>query len=384
MNLDETRRKIDNIDAQLLQLFEKRMQAVLEVAHYKKEHGLTVFDSARERAVLDRVHEAALPEMADLAVSFWKSLIELSKCLERKMMEEDIPGVQEVQKLLSMAKPPIKQPRVMVQGTAGAYAHQAAMQMYPDGKIAFVERWADVFHALQDGACDYGVLPVENSNAGSVSEVYDLMKTYQFFIVKAYPLPVRHCLLGVRGATLHDIRKVYTIPIAFQQCGGFFEKYHRMVQVPFSNTALAAEHIARLGDRTCAALCSRECASLYGLDILAENIQQTSSNCTRFISIARQVEIPENANKISVLFTLPHVTGSLQRTLARFAHCGLNLTKIESRPHPGKNFEYVFYLDFTGNLRIPSTTTLLGTMKEELLSFHLLGNYYEPKLEMSE
>lgn len=381
MHLDEAREKIDTIDAQLAKLFEERMRAVLEVARYKKKNGLLVFDSAREQTVLERVRQSVSPDLSDYAVSFWQSLIELSKSLERQTMEQETPGLQMIREITATAKPPISSPRVTVQGIPGAYSHQAAMRMYPDGNISFAERWADVFHTLQDGTCDYGVLPVENSNAGSVSEVYDLMKQYKFYIVKAHPLPVKHYLLGIRGATLRDIRKVYTIPIAFMQCANFFEQHHRITHVPYANTAMAAQYIARLGDKSCAALCSRECASLYGLDILAENIQQTSANCTRFISIARQLEIPQNANKISVLFTLPHITGSLHRTLARFANCGLNLTKIESRPNPDKNFEYVFYLDFTGNLSIPSTAALLGTLKEELADFHLLGNYYEPKME---
>ncbi|MFT9057482.1 MAG: chorismate mutase [Ethanoligenens sp.] len=381
MNLDEARKKIDNIDAQLVKLFEDRMNAVLEVARYKKENGLVVFDATREEAVLARVQSSVSPALADYAVSFWQSLMELSKSLERRTMATGAPGIQKIRELAACAKKPIAHPRVAVQGVAGAYAHQAATQLYPDGDISFVERWADVFYALRDGNCDYGVLPVENSNVGSVSEVYDLMQKFRFYIVKAYPLPVKHCLLGVRGASLHDIRKVCTIPIAFMQCSDFFKKHHRITQLPVTNTAVAAQYIARLGDKTCAALCSRECAQLYGLDILAENIQQTSTNCTRFISISRHLEIPDNANKISLLFTLPHVTGSLHRTLAHFAHRGLNLTKIESRPNPDKNFEYVFYLDLTGKLTMPSTAELLGTLQDELLVFHFLGNYYEPKPE---
>ncbi|ADU28154.1 bifunctional chorismate mutase/prephenate dehydratase [Ethanoligenens harbinense] len=379
MNLDEARAQIDQIDKEMVSLFEQRMNAVLNVARYKKEHGMVVFDPARESAVLDRVRESVSPALADYAVSLWESLMELAKSLERSIIASDSPGVQAIRDLAANAGSPIPHPRVAVQGVAGAYAHLAAKHMYPDGDISFCERWADVFYALQDGLCDYGILPVENSSAGAVAEVYDLMRQFKFYIVKAYPLPVKHCLLGVRGATLRDIRHVYTIPIAYMQCADFFKQHRHIQQVPVANTAIAAQQVARLGDKTCAALCSRECAQLYGLDVLAEHIQQTSTNCTRFISISRHLEIPPNANKISLLFTLPHVTGSLHRTLARFAHGGLNLTKIESRPNPDKNFEYVFYLDFTGTLAAPSTAELLGNLWDELVVFHFLGNYYEPK-----
>lgn len=382
MNLDETRARIDAIDKELLSLFEQRMAASMEVARYKRENGLTVFDPAREQQILERVRAEAAPEFAGYAVSFWQGVMNLSKAMQRELMAAPGPGAQALQALSAEKRAPVARPRVTVQGLAGAYSHQAAMQLYPDGEISFVSRWSDVLDAVQAGACDYGVLPIENSSAGSVAEVYDLLRTFKFYIVKAWPLTVHHVLLGVRGAQLKNIRKVYSHPHAFPQCAPFFRAHHKMEQVPYTNTAMAAAYVARMGDESCAALCSRECAALYGLDILAEDVQQTRRNCTRFVSVSRRLEIPDDANKISLLFSLPHVNGSLARTLARFANCGLNLTKIESRPNLLKNFEYIFYIDLTGRLDTGAAAMLLGALKDELADFHFLGNYDEPKPEV--
>lgn len=379
MNLEEARTQIDAIDKELLALFERRMNTAMEVARYKKENGLTVFDSTREQQILARVQNEAEPTLSGYAVSFWLYVMDLSKAMQREVLVSDSPGAQMFRSLTAQTRQPLPHPRVTVQGLPGAYSHQAAMQLYPDGTIAFAKSWSDVLYAVQEGSCDYGVLPIENSAAGSVAEVYDLMREFKFYIVKAWPLTVRHTLLGVRGAKLKNIRKVYSHPHAFPQCGEFFRQHHRMELIPYTNTAMAAEYVARLGDETCAALCSRECAQLYGLDVLAENIQQTQNNCTRFVSVSRRLEIPEDANKISLLFSLPHVNGSLCRTLMRFAHCGLNLTKIESRPNLHKSFEYIFYVDFTGRVNVGPTATLLGALSDELADFHFLGNYSEPR-----
>ena len=381
MNLNETRARIDAIDKELLSLFEQRMAASMDVARYKKENGLTVFDPAREQQILERVRAEADPCFAGYAVSFWQGVMNLSKSMQRELMEETGPGAQALRALSAKKRAPVACPRVAVQGLAGAYSHQAALRLYPDGQVSFMPRWSDVLDAVQAGVCDYGVLPIENSSAGSVAEVYDLLRAYQFYIVKAWPLTVRHALLGVRGAKIQNIRRVYSHPHAFPQCAPFFREHHKMEQVPYTNTAMAAAHVARTGDETCAALCSRECAALYGLDVLAENVQQTQQNCTRFVSVSRRLEIPDNANKISLLFSLPHVNGSLARTLARFANRGLNLTKIESRPNPQKNFEYIFYIDLTGRLDTGAAASLLGALKDELADFHFLGNYCEPKPE---
>jgi chorismate mutase/prephenate dehydratase len=376
MNLEEARNEIDSLDSQLIDLFSRRMNAVKEIAEIKKAQGMTVFSFDREKQIIERVMNSVDPENAHYAAAFFNYLMEISKTKQRECIAEPNEFTNKIGKILSESKT-IESPRVYVQGVKGSYSTSAAKMMYPDGNITYVDRFEDVLCALSENVADYGILPVENSAAGSVIEVYDLLLKYKYNIVKAMPVYVDHCLLGVRGAKLKDIKKVYTHPHAFPQCADFLSKHHNFEQIPYVNTAMAAEMVAQEGDKSKAAIASVECAHLYGLDILSKSIQQDEKNCTRFISVSKKLEITEDANKISLILTLPHITGSLYRILARFALNGLNLTKIESRPYQQKNFEYFFYIDFTGSVRSPSTLKLLSMLSEELPVFYFLGNYNE-------
>lgn len=376
MTLDELRKEIDDVDAQLVKLFSRRMDAVKQIAQQKKVGGLAIYSADREKLVVDKAMSHSTPELYYYVSSLFRYIMELSKMLQRELLVESRP-LSVVEQYLKNAKTELPTPHVTVQGIKGSFAMAAAQSMYPKAKISYVASWEDVLYAVEDNACDYGVLPVENSAAGSIAEVYDLLIKYKHYIVKAYPLPVDQCLLGIRGATVSDIRNVYSHPAAFPQCEDFLRSHHKMQRFPMVNTAVAAEYVAREGKMEYAAISSRECAHIYGLDILVEAIQQNKANTTRFISVSKRPEIPEKANKISLVFTLPHVTGSLYRTLSRFALSGLNLTKIESRPNPQKNFEYYFYLDFSGSLRSENTLDLLSALSEELPTFCFLGNYNE-------
>lgn len=377
MSLDDIRREIDGIDSRLLDLFVQRMRAVERVTEEKISRSLPVVSQSREDTVLRRAKDASPAELSGYATAFFYYLMELSKNRERDLIRSRTNEESAFIRSLNRHRPEIQHPKVVVQGVRGSYSTSAALAMYPDGELSFVERWENVLDEVAFGNVDYGVLPVENSAAGSVIEVYDLLLSNRFYIVKAKPIPVRHCLLGVRGAHLSDIRAVYSHPHAFPQCSAFFRDHRRLQKIPYINTAAAAQKVARDGRPDTAALASADCAHLYGLDILAEAVQDTDGNCTRFISISRQLEMPEDANKISIVFTLPHITGSLYRALARFALNGLSITKIESRPNAEKNFEYYFYLDFIGSLKSRMTLSLLSSLSEELPSFSFLGNYRE-------
>jgi chorismate mutase/prephenate dehydratase len=378
LGLDEIRSEIDAIDTQLINLFEKRMQAVKEVAEIKLVEGLPIFNSDREKKILNNISDAVPNEYSIYAYSFFSYLLELSKTKQREIMRQAGHGDNFFLKLISKLVNEIPHPHVIAQGVLGAYSNSAAMAMYPNNKLTFVIKWEDVLNYITDSLANYGILPVENSAAGSVTEVYDLLLKYKLFIVKAYTVIVDHYLLGVRGSNINDIKEVYSQSHAFPQCSAFLNRHYKMNKMPYANTAMAAQMVAREGIITKAAIASKECAHLYGLDILAESIQNSNNNCTRFVSVSKKLEIHENANKISVVFTLPHITGSLYRTLSLFALNGLNLTKIESRPNPDKNFEYYFYLDFTGSLNSKNTVNLLSALSEELPNFYFLGSYYEP------
>lgn len=378
-SLDDLRKEIDGIDTQLVSLLTKRMETVEAVAAYKQSKGIAVLQADREKTLLDRIASLTPPSYQNDVLSLYRYMLDLSRQRQHEVTHIKNKTENPVSALLRGVRAEKPAPRVTVQGIDGSFASAAARGMYPDGTLHYVDSWADVLTAIGNGDCDYGVLPVENSLAGSVNEVFDLLIQYNYFIVKAMPLTVEQCVLGVKGSKLTDIRKVYSHPVALCQCSDFLRNHRDMQSFPCENTAVAAEFVAREGNLEYAAIASKECAQLYGLDILSESIQQSDNNETRFISVSRTPEISDHANKISVVFTLPHVTGSLYRTLMRFAMSGLNLTKIESRPNASQNnFEYYFYLDFNGSMREQNTLALITALHEELPSFRFLGNYFEP------
>lgn len=377
MTLDESRREIDEIDEQLQALFARRMAVADNIALVKAADGISILNVAREKEILEKVRAGAPEEYAQYAVAFYSYLMELSRNRQRDVLINSGSFRFRLRDELGEPREEIARPRVVAQGVPGAFAGIAAAKLYPKGKISFIDSWEEVLCCVQDGTADYGVLPVENSTAGSVIDVYDLLLKYKYNIVKALQLPVTHSLLGVRGSSLSEVREVYSHPHAFPQCSAFLEQHPRMTRRPYSNTAKAAEMVAQAGDRTKAAIASTECAHIYGLDILAEGIQQQDNNCTRFISVSKRFELHEKADKVSIIFSLPHTTGSLYRTLSRFALGGHNLTKVESRPDPHVPFEYYFYVDFIGNVCAAQTMNLLGTLRDELPNFFFLGNYEE-------
>lgn len=377
MDMDDARREIDEIDRELCRLFERRMDVSDRVGRIKAREGRIIIDPAREKEILARAAACVSEEYAHYNVALYQQILTLSRQRQRDIFlrESGTPSAFELE--MSRPLPEKPSPRVMVQGSAGSYASIAARQMYPGCGLQYAPTWDEALELLDAGGADYCVLPVENTSAGSVTEVYDLLLRYRHYIVKACALPVEHCLLGVRGSVLQEVREVYSHPHAFPQCTAFFRNHRGMRQVPVLNTATAAQSVAKWGERSRAAVSSRECAYIYGLSILAESIQDTDVNRTRFISVSRRYELHENAGKISIAFSVPHVTGSLYRVLSRFALNGYNLTEIVSRPLADRPFEYFFYADLSGSLRSPACMSLLGALSEELPDFRFLGNYDE-------
>ena len=374
--LSAIRQDIDRIDRDLLALLCRRMDCSLEVAAYKTAHGLPVLNTGREQEILDRIRQDAGAAYADAAALVFSSIMDVSRGLQHRRMD----GGQILRNRLDGAADallPPEQARVVCSGRAGAYAHEAARRLFPGASMPrFVPSFSDVFAAVEDGSADYGVVPVENSSTGSVHEVYDLIMNSRFSIAAALELPVHHSLLGVPGADPARLQAVYSHPQGLSQCAAYLEA-HGLEPRPYSNTAAAAEMVAAAGDPAVGAIASRTAGELYELDILDDNIQNVSENTTRFLAISSRLSLPADADRISLIFTLPHVTGSLYRILARFAMQGLNLTKLESRPVKNGEFEYAFYLDFEGNLQSAATVDLLCALSEELPVFNFLGNYRE-------
>lgn len=389
MTLDEIRKRIDAIDEQLLPLFIQRMKCAQDVAKAKRKLDLPIFNEQRENEILDRVASGA-EEFAPEAKMLYTTLMALNRSRQHKLLNSgtDIRGkiTDALNKETSLQEVSAGK-KIAFQGVPGSFSHAAATLLFPDCCVYPYESFRDVFEALEKGDADFGLLPVENSSAGSVVEVYDLMLGYQFSIVGSTTLHVHHCLAAPQGVALEDIRTVYSHPQALAQCSDMITA-HNWKPIQHSNTAVAAKMLAKMdkenGVADAAAICSAIAAKMYGLNILQEDIQNNNQNRTRFAALSKEMIIPKNAEKISLCFRLPHSTGSLYSVLARFAMNGLNLTKIESRPlKEGNNgdFEYDFYLDFTGNVHNADTLDLLCALSQELPKFSFLGNYveYDPK-----
>lgn len=377
MTLEESRSEIDRIDKQMFSLFEERMKVAENIAKIKIEKNLPILNNSREDEVLEKAGKSVSPEYSRYVKEFTSYMMKLSRARQKEIHSLIVKNEDTYTKKLVSSKAEIKNPVVTVQGVCGSYASIAAKKMYKNCTLKFVESFKDVMKSINSGECDYGVLPVENSTAGSVIDVYDLLISYKLNIVKALRLPISHCLLGVKGTTLSSIKEIYTHPHAFPQCKPFFNENSSIKQVKCKNTAVAAKTVYEMNDIKKAAIASEDCAKLYNLEIIEQNIQQSDDNCTRFVSVSKQPEIHSNADKISLIVSLPHKTGSLYNFLSSFSLCGLSLTKIESRPDPSTPFEYIFYVDFLGNLKSKQTLDLISSIHDELPFMYFLGNYNE-------
>lgn len=372
MTLEEIRKEIDQIDEALLPLFLKRMECAKAVAVIKKETGQPVLNAEREQAILNRIGSKA-GEFGGEARMLYANMMDMSRSLQHSLLGSG----QELRAAIRDAGvKPEKAEKIACLGEIGSYSHEALLQLYPHTFPLFYQDFGGIFAAVESGEADLGLLPVENSSAGSVGEVYDLILQYRYSIIAATTLLVRHCMASAKKVDPRSIRTVYSHPQALSQCSVYIEK-NDLHALPCSSTAAAAQMIAQRQEAGIAAICSEHAAKQYKLHIVQNDIQNTSNNRTRFIVISRRLYIPDGAQKISLCFSLPHKTGSLYSVLARFAAAGLNLTKIESRPIAERNFEYDFYLDFTGNVHEERTLNLLCALNDELPRFSFLGNYTE-------
>ena len=378
MELDELRSQINGIDEELIDLFRRRMDVAAGIAEYKKEHHLPVYDPARERDVLARVSVLAGEDMEGYARVLFSTLFDLSRAYQNGKSDHSCELTDRIAAALSSTPQLFPQRAVVAcQGVEGAYSQLACCKMFDAPSIMYCKSFEGVFQSVQSGLCRFGLLPIENSSYGSVGAVYDLMRNYNFSIVRAMKLHVDHCLLAKHGTTLEDVRVIYSHEQAIGQCSEFLAKLPNAKVVACANTAEAARMASESTETGVAAIASHTCAALYELSTLAEHIQNRENNYTRFICITRELEIYPGANKMSLMFSLPHTPGSLYRTIARFAALGLNITKLESRPIPGRDFEFMFYVDVDASALSPDVMQLLGEMAQSGETFTFLGNYAE-------
>ena len=382
--LEQYRQEIDRIDGELVQLFLERMAVTGKVGEYKQRAGIPVLDAGREKQVI--AAKTALTDdparKADVA-ALYEEIMAISRRQQRKLVREgaEEPGYAAYAAALAARREPVAAPRVVYQGEPGCYSEEAAVGFFGEGVESRGCPWfSDVFAALERGEADYAVLPVENSSTGSIRQVYDLLAQYNYYVVGECQVKVEHCLMALPGAALEDIQAVYSHEQGLMQCERYLDAHWGWRRVPTLDTAGSAKQVAESGDRTAAAICSRRAAQIYGLHILAEGVNYNAMNHTRFVVVSPVLELRPGRNKISTVFRLPHQSGSLHEILTVFAVQGLNLLKIESRPIPGRGWEYLFFLDFTGDLAAPEMDGVLHELGQLAAEFRILGNFrgYEP------
>lgn len=381
LDLNELRNEINEIDAQLVPLFLKRMGVSLKVAQYKQANHKPVLDRTRERELLKRV--GGMAEDADLGLYtrlLYADIMGLSRSYQRKYLENEMSAfVKKVQNAVQSPKQ-LDLPEeaiVACQGVEGAYSSLACARLFKRPDILFFDAWEGVFSAVQQGLCQYGILPIENSTAGSVNHVYDLMNQYKFHIVKSVRLKVEHALLAKKGVRLSEIKEIFSHEQAINQCSLFLNGLSGVKVTVCENTAAAAKRVAESDRRDIAAISSKDCMELYGLSALCENIQNSDSNYTRFICIGKDLEIFPGACKTSLMLTLPHKPGALYDVLSRFYALDINLLKLESRPRPHSDFEFRFYFDVEASVYSENFLRMLSELEASTEQFCYLGSYTE-------
>ena len=374
MDLSVLRNEIDEIDGQIVDLYERRMDICSKVAEYKIETGKKVFDKVREEEKIRKVKSLTHNEFNSHGVEeLFEQIMSMSRKLQYRMLAEHgslgkLPfiGVEELD---------TQKARVVFQGAEGAYSQAAMEEYFGDSINSFhVDTFREAMSAIDEGSADFAVLPIENSTAGIVSEIYDLMVEFENYIVGEQIIKVEHCLMGLPGTELENVERVYSHPQSLMQSARFLGNYNWQ-QISMQNNAFAAQKIKADGDVTQVAVASEYAAKAYGLEVLKKGINQSDSNSTRFIIVTNQKIFKKDAKKISICFEVPHESGSLYHMLSHFIYNNLNMCKIESRPIEERNWEYRFFIDFEGNLSDGAVKNALRGLRDEARNMKILGNY---------
>ncbi len=374
MDLLELRQQIDAIDSQIVDLYEKRMDVSRQVAEYKISTGKKVFDKQREAEKLAKVKSLTHNEFNSHGIEeLFEQIMSMSRKLQYRLLAEN--GSMGKLPFIGVDELETEQARVVFQGAEGAYSQAAMMQYFGDRVHSFhVDSFRDAMSAIDEGSADFAVLPIENSTAGIVNEIYDLLQEYENYIVGEQIIRIEHCLLGVPGAKISDIRTVYSHPQSLMQSAKYLES-HDWQQISMQNNAFAAKRVAGDGDITQAAIAGEQAAGVYGLEVLEKGINDSGVNSTRFIIVTNQKIFRKDAKKISICFEVPHESGSLYHMLSHFIYNNLNMTKIESRPIEDRAWEYRFFIDFEGNLADSAVKNALRGLRDEARNMKILGNY---------
>lgn len=379
MNLEELRAKIDTIDDNLLQDFAQRMNVVGQIGLEKKSEGLPTLDPAREREKLADIVTKLPPEMEQYGYTLWSMLFEISRSYQSSLNPQPSALRKDIERAIADTQP-LFPPAATVacQGVEGAYSQLACEKLFKHPQVMYFKTFESVFSAIENGFCDYAVLPLENSTAGSVKEIYDLMLSHSSFkIVRSTRLKIDHNLVAKKGTKMSDIKEIFSHPQAISQCAKFLDAMPGVKITACENTAAAAEAVAKSERTDVAAISSYNCVELYGLERLAADIQDRSNNYTRFICISKKLEIYPGADKTSLMLVLPHRPGALYQILGRFYALGMNLIKLESRPLPDREFEFMFYFDLETSVYSDEFIRLVDDLDAICEEFQYLGSYSE-------
>lgn len=377
--LDVMRGGIDEIDRQIVDLFSRRMEITQKVGEYKQKHQIPVLDSRRERQVL--ADKAALVDNVKMKTGvtlLYETIMGISRRQQREIVREGTqdPNFARFAAAYAQLRHPVEHPRVVYQGEPGAYSETASRNFFgEDVNVRGLQQFEDVFLAIKNGEADYGVVPIENNSTGAIRQIYDLLAQYEFYLVGETTVEVCHCLMAPKGASLDTITHVYSHEQGLFQSEKFLNQHPHWVKTPLADTAGSAKYVAETGDITKAAICSARAAEIYGLDILAEAVNYSAINTTRFVVVSPNMELRDGADKISTVVTTPHESGSLYEILTIFAVNGLNMVKLESRPIQGRSWEYMFFLEFTGTLSDPRMDGILHELAQTAEDFRVLGNF---------
>ena len=378
MKIEELREKIDGIDSKLIELIKERLDIASDIAEYKKENNLPILDRKRERELLNKVAMEAGEDYEQEARVFFYDIMGISRAYQSKHLkvkssydEKIISAINTTEKIFP------ENAMVACQGVEGAYSQQACEKIFVNPSIVYLNSWEGVFYAVDSGFCRYGILPLENSNAGSVNRIYDLLAQFNFSIVRSTRLHVNHSLLAKKGVDLDKITDIYSHEQAINQCSEFLSKLKNVKIHVCENTAMASKIVAESDNCNVAALSSKKCAELYNLNVIKEAVQNDGNNYTRFICISKKLEIYPGANKTSLMIITPHKPGALYNVLSKFNALGINVIKLESRPIPGSDFEFMFYFDIDVSVYSDKFQVLLGQLESEAEKFQYLGSYIE-------
>ena len=378
MELNNYREHLDTIDKELLRLFIERMAIAGEIAQWKQQNSMPVLDLRREKEKLRTMEEMSPEDLKEYSVSLFSLMMELSRSYQNRIIHPASAETLAIEQALKETPQLFPETAIVAcQGVEGAYSGIACEKLFKRPSIFYFSSFDAVFSAIEKGLCRYGVIPVENSTAGTVNAVYDLMRKHDFRIVRSVRVKIDHNLLVKPGTKPEDIREIYSHAQAIAQCSAFLQSMPNVKVIPCENTAVAAKKVAESQDKGIAALSSRSCSKLYGLEILKADVQDSGNNHTRFICISKNLEIYPGADRTSLMMVLPHEPGSLYRLLSRFNALGLNLTKLESRPMPERSFEFMFYFDLDTSVYSPRFIQLMGELPDISEEHEYLGSYSE-------